>query len=221
MENYIKLLSIGEGIFPKDKIKTKIDLKNSNAVFSTESATKVYPSKKEYGVNSINIELENSNLEFLNDELILYKDSKLLSFLKIKADKSSTFFYADILSDGRSAENFDFTSMRAKNSFYIDKDIEYLEKFDVKGFELKNYIFDNSSTNKLFAKIYIKSLDNQNFLEYLRNNEFTSFTLSSKQNMIVGVISSENMARLKDTVNKLWGLYRSFLGKKEMNLGKQ
>ena len=57
-ENYIKLLSIGEGIFPNDRIKTNIKLKDSNAIFTTESATKVYPSKKEYGVNYINMELE-------------------------------------------------------------------------------------------------------------------------------------------------------------------
>ena len=220
-ENYIKLLSIGEGIFPKDKIKTNILLENSNSIFTTESATKIYPSKKEYGINSINISLENSNLEFINDELILYKDSKLLQFLKIKADDKSTFFYGDILSDGRSNENFDFTSMRAKNSFYIDMDIEYLEKFDVQGKELKNYIEDNSSQNELFAKVYIKTMNNGDFLNKLIENDFTSFSYTSKQNMIIGVLSDSNMAKLKTKVKTVWSLYRKFLGKKEFDLGKQ
>ena len=42
-ENYIKLLNIGEGIFPKDRIKTSFSLENSDLVITTESATKIYP----------------------------------------------------------------------------------------------------------------------------------------------------------------------------------
>ncbi len=78
-ENYIKLLNIGEGVFPKDKIRTSLVLDNSNLILTTESATKIYPSKKEFGINKIDLQLlNNSNLEFINDELILYKDSKYL-----------------------------------------------------------------------------------------------------------------------------------------------
>ena len=131
VENYIKLLSIGEGIFPKDKIRTNVSLTDSNTIITTESATKIYPSKKEFGINSINITLQNSNLEFINDELILFKEAKLLQLLKIKADEKSTFFYGDILSHGRSYENFDFTVMSAKNSFYCENKLEYLEKYNV------------------------------------------------------------------------------------------
>ena len=56
-ENYIKLLNIGEGIFPKDKIRTSLNLDNSNLILTTESATKIYPSKKEYGIQKIDIVL--------------------------------------------------------------------------------------------------------------------------------------------------------------------
>ena len=45
-ENYIKLLNIGEGIFPKDRLRTSVKLDNSNLILTTESATKIYPSKK-------------------------------------------------------------------------------------------------------------------------------------------------------------------------------
>ena len=54
-ENYIKLLNIGEGIFPKDRIRTAFKLDNSNLIITTESATKIYPSTKHYGINKINI----------------------------------------------------------------------------------------------------------------------------------------------------------------------
>ena len=92
-ENYIKLLNIGEGIFPKDRLRTSVKLDNSNLILTTESATKIYPSKKEYGINKIDVQLfNNSNLEFINDELILYKDSKYIQFFNLKSDESSTFF---------------------------------------------------------------------------------------------------------------------------------
>ena len=89
-ENYIKLLNIGEGIFPKDKIRTSLILDNSNLILTTESATKIYPSKKEYGIQKIDMVLENnSNLEFINDELILFKDSKYIQFFNLKSDENS------------------------------------------------------------------------------------------------------------------------------------
>ena len=156
-ENYVKLLSIGEGIFPKDKIKTNVLLEDSNAILTTESATKVYPSKKDFGINYINIKLKNSNLEFLNDELILYKDSKLLQILRIDADENSTFFYSDILTQGRSYEHFDFDSMFVRNKFFYNKELEYLENFEVIGKDLKDYIKRHKSANYIYLKLYNKN----------------------------------------------------------------
>ncbi|MDC0932897.1 urease accessory protein UreD [Arcobacteraceae bacterium] len=220
-ENYVKLLCIGEGIFPKDKIRTRISLENSNAIITTESATKIYPSKNEFGINSININLQNSNLEFINDELILFKDAKLLQLLKIKADESSTFFYGDILSHGRSYENFDFTVMSAKNSFYCEDELEYLEKYNVNGFGLQDYIKDNKSENNIFAKLYLKTHNNEYFLDNLKESSNQSFSYTSKKKMIIGVISANNMSKLKKKVLSIWSLYRLNLEKKEFNLGKQ
>lgn len=220
-ENYIKLLNIGEGIFPKDRVKTTFTLENSNLVITTESATKIYPSKKEFGLNSININLENSNLEFINDELILYKDSKYIQTFRLNFDEKSTFFYTDILSSGRSYENFEFSKMLIKNSFYENKTLEYLEKFEIKGDELKNYIDRKSSKNKLFAKIYIKATTNDTFLNTLHQEKFESFTFSRDKKIIIGVLSSDSMYELKDRIFKVWELYRTDLNKKRFTLGKQ
>lgn len=220
-ENYIKLLSIGEGIFPKDRLRTKIKLQNSEAIFTTESATKVYPSTKEFGINQINISLQNSNLEFINDELILYKNAKFLQFLKIKADEKSTFFYRDILSDGRSDENFDFHTMSAKNSFYCENNLEYLEKYKLLGANVETYIVDNKSKNDIFAKFYIKTKNNEQFVNNLAANDNQSFSYTINKKMIIGVISSNNMSSLKKNVLNIWTLYRKFFEKKEFNLGKQ
>jgi len=223
-ENYIKLLSIGEGIFPKDKIRTNIILENSDTIFTTESATKVYPSRSkngELGINKINIKLYNSNLEFINDELILYKDAKFLQLLQIQADEKSTFFYGDILSHGRSYEDFDFSLNSGKNSFFVDDTLEYLEKYQVLGDDLKTYIKNHNTKNNLFAKVYIKAQDNESFLNILNQNNINSFSYTSNKKMIIGVISSDNMSNLKKELNSVWTLYRKSLHKKQFNLGKQ
>ncbi|WP_298754245.1 urease accessory protein UreD [uncultured Arcobacter sp.] len=221
-ENYIKLLNIGEGLFPKDKIRTSFKLNNSKLILTTESATKIYPSKKEYGIQKIDITLENSsNLEFLNDELILYKDSKYIQLFNLKYDDSSTFFYTDILSRGRSFEDFDFSNMLIKNSFICDKKLEYIEKFDVCGNELKDYMQRKDSQNFIFAKIYIKTKENENFIKNIQQNGFESFTFSHNKKIIIGVISSNNMSNLKKKVMHIWEIYRKDLNKEKFSLGKQ
>lgn len=221
-ENYIKLLNIGEGIFPKDKIKNRFTLKNSELIITTESATKIYPSKKEFGLNYIDIKLENgSNLEFINDELILYKDSKFIQIFRLDYDENSTFFYNDILSSGRSFENFDFTYMKIKNLFTFNKRSEYLERFDITGNELKSYIQRKETKSKLFAKMYIKLKDNEEFLKLLEKEGFASFTYSKNKSMIIGVLSNSKMSDLKNEILFIWTLYRKSLNKSEFNLGKQ
>ena len=220
-ENYTKLLTIGEGIFPNDKIKTKCTLENSSCIFSTESATKIYPSKNNYGINKIDINLINSNCEFINDELILYKDAKLLQFLKIKLDDSSSLFYCDILSSGRSYENFDFTSMNIRNKFYVNNKLEYYENYDISGDEFKNYLNRHDSSNDIYAKIYIKIKDDEELFDILKQNDITTFTYTQSKFMIIGVISSSNMFKLKQKIQNIWNIYRGVLGKGAFNLGKQ
>lgn len=221
-ENYIKLLNIGEGIFPKDRLRTSVKLDNSNLILTTESATKIYPSKKEYGIQKIDIILKNnSNLEFINDELILYKDSRYIQFFNLKSDENSTFFYTDILSRGRSFENFDFSKMMIKNRFYCDKKLEYIEKFEIVGDELKDYINRKSSENFIFAKFYIKTKNNEEFINIVHKSGFESFSFSQNKKIIIGVISSNNMGDLKSKIMNIWTIYRENMNKKEFILGKQ
>lgn len=221
-ENYIKLLNIGEGIFPKDKIRTSLNLDNSSLILTTESATKIYPSKKEYGIQKIDIVLKNnSNLEFINDELILYKDSRYIQLFNLKSDENSTFFYTDILSRGRSFENFDFSKMMIKNRFYCENSLEYIEKFEIVGDELKDYVNRKNSENFIFAKFYIKTKNNEEFINIVHKSSFESFSFSQNKKIIIGVISSNNMFELKTKITKVWELYRKQLNKNSFNLGKQ
>ena len=45
---FMKLVHIGEGFFPSDRVSTKIRLKDSNLILTNESATKVYASSGEF-----------------------------------------------------------------------------------------------------------------------------------------------------------------------------
>lgn len=220
-ENYIKLLNIGEGIFPKDRIKTSFKLVSSSLILTTESATKIYPSKdKNFSLNAIKIDIKDSNLEFINDELILYKDAKFVQSVKYNLCENSTLFYTDILSSGRSFENFDFSYMKIKNSFYIDGVLEYKERFDVEGDFLKDYMKRREDENYLFAKIYIKTFNNEQFLNSLYLENFQSFSYSKSKKLLIGVLSSKSMNELKKEVNKVWNVYRKNLQKDEFSLGK-
>jgi urease accessory protein len=219
-ENYIKLLTIGEGIFPNDKIKTLCNMQNSSCIFSTESAIKIYPSNNNYSINKIILNLINSNCEFINDELILYKNAKFLQFLKIKLDDNSTLFYCDILSSGRSYENFDFTSMNIRNKFYINSKLEYYENYDISGDEFKEYLKRHNSSNNIYAKIYIKIENYEKLFNIFKNNNITTFTHTQSKLMIIGVISGYNMFKLKQKIQNIWDIYREILNKKSFNLGK-
>lgn len=221
-ENYIKFLSIGEGIFPKDKINLSMQLDRSECIVTTESATKVYPSKELYGVNRFDFKLRNSsNLECINDELILFKEAKYLQLFTLKADKTSNFFYTDIISSGRSFEHFDFTNMIARNRFIIEEELEYFEHFSISGNFLKEYFIRHQSDNFIYAKIYIKSIDNLQLKEILFENGFKSFTETRSKKMLVGVVMHSNVGKIKKIVHTIWGCYRKQQGKESFNLGKQ
>ncbi|WP_373032353.1 urease accessory protein UreD [Sulfurovum sp.] len=221
-ENYVKLLSIGEGIFPKDKINLKMKLAKSDCIITTESATKVYPSKESFGINRFDFSLKDgSNLECINDELILFKEAKYLQLFTLKADASSSFFYTDIISSGRSFEHFDFTQMLCRNRFIIEEDLEYLENFSISGDFLKEYFLRHKSKSYVYAKVYIKSADNLQLEETLRALGFHSFTLSRSRKMLIGVLSEENVGKMKKMIHIVWTSYRKQRNTNPFNLGKQ
>jgi len=221
-ENYIKLLSIGEGIFPKDKIQTSLTLVNSDCVLTTESATKVYSSTKEYGITRQYFKLQDrSNLEYINDELILFKKSKFIQLLSLSADGESTFFYVDIMSRGRSFEYFDFDDLIVRNRFKIDGELEYFEDFSLDGEAMKKYFKRHYSDGQMYSKVYIKSHDNEVLRTYLKNLGFESFSMTKRKKMLIGVLSGTNMGILKKNIMEVWKIYRTLLDKNSFDLGKQ
>jgi len=221
-EDYVKLLNIGEGIFPGDRVNLAVRLQKSRCILTTESATKVYPSRGGYGINRFDFRLEeHSELECINDELILFKAAKYLQLLTFSVDGGSYFFYVDILSNGRSFEHFDFTAMQVRNRFFIEGELEYFEQFNVAGTALQSYQQRRGSRRHLHAKIYVKSRNNTALEARLRAEGFTGFTFSHTGKMLVGTLVDDNMAALKASVKRAWTCYRALHGRQAFNLGKQ
>jgi len=224
-ENYIKLLTIGEGIFPNDKIQTTINLINSTCILTTESATKVYPSTSHannaFAINRLNFSLSNcSNFEYINDELILYNKAKFAQLVNFNISTDSTFFYVDVMSTGRSFEHFDFDLLKMRNRFVINNQLEYFENYSVTGYELKQYFKRHQSHEYYYGKVYIKSSDNKQLRATLRELGFTAFTQTRKQNMLIGVLTNTNIDKLKKQMLATWQAYRCQLNKKPFDLGK-
>ncbi|MDR1975964.1 MAG: urease accessory protein UreD [Campylobacteraceae bacterium] len=221
-ENYLKLLTVGEGIFPNDKICTELDMVGSNLILASESALKVYPSEGNFAVNRTVINLqERSNLEFLSDEVILFKNARFLQLFSLRFDAGSTFFYSSILSGGRSDEEYGFEELAERNRFIYNGEVEYLERFRIKGESLREYAKRHGAYKRLFAKIYIRVKDNEAFGELLLKEGVESFERTKSGAILVCIITGERISQIKDGVNFVWGMYRGAVGKKSFDLGKR
>jgi len=220
-DNYIKLLTLGEGFFPNDKLFTKVELTNSSLIIASESAAKVYPSKDVFAINKFDISLaQNSNLEFINDELIMFMGAKFIQFFNLDFDESCTFFCSEMMSSGRSYEEYDFSNLLMRNKFSKEGAVEYLECFDIEGAKLKDYS-KRHGREEIFAKIYVKSNDNEMFASVLSDMGVRAYEYTQNRAFIVIIICAGKISHLKEEIYNIWELYRKALGKKKFDLGKR
>ena len=221
-ENFVKLLTIGEGLFPKDKIHYRFTLDKSHLVLTTESASKYNACENNDLITThTHISLANhSNIEYLTDENILFANSHYLQCFSLHADEQSHFFYSDILSKGRSYENYDFTGYGARNTFYINGKLEYIEKFHLSQNELKKYLHDYKSEGQLFAKAYIKSPNSTLLEQKLLTAGVNSFYWSWQKKIAIVVIIESQMQELKQKIEQIYDIYRATRDKKTFHLSK-
>ena len=221
-ENFIKLLTMGEGLFPKDKVHYHFSLDKSHLVLTTESASKYNACNvPDIIATHTHIRLvDNSNIEYLTDENILFEDSHYLQCFSLRCDERSHFFYSDILSKGRSYENYNFLGYGARNTFYIDDKLEYIEKFHLSQDELKQYLKDYKSQGQLFAKAYIKSPNAQMLEQKLLESGISSFYWSWQKKIAVVVVIEKQMQELKQKILQIYDIYRSIRGKNKFHLSK-
>ncbi|ATB70604.1 Urease accessory protein UreD [Sulfurospirillum diekertiae] len=220
-ENYVKLLSIGEGIFPKDRIKTHFSLQQSSCIVASESATKVYPSPQgQFGIHAIQLDLVSSNLEYMNDEMILFQGAKLIQCLHVKASKNSDFFYSDILTHGRSFEAYDFERMVIRNRFSIEGVLEYHEAFDLSKEVIKSYLIRHHASQMIFAKVYVKCAHLEAYAKNCFDAQLGCFGYTQNRQMLLGLFSGSSMVEVKKKVTQAWQIYRTINQKAKFHLGK-
>lgn len=119
------LMQLGGGYVENERFRTYVHLKeNARAVVTTQAATKIYKCDNDlpsYQRNEIILE-DNSNLEFISDSVILYKDAMFRQETEIRMKGSSSLIYTDGITSGWSPDGgkFKYSSVQMKLKLYID-----------------------------------------------------------------------------------------------------
>ena len=184
---HIYIMSSAGGILQGDKFQIKIKAsENSNAIITTQSATKIYNTENHIPSQIIDIIVEkNSYLEFIPKQIIPHKYSEFLQKTNLKVDQGSTLVYSETISCGRIAhgEEFDFKSLIFRTKAVNEKDeILFSDAMNLEPKSRKR-IFENLyGKKKIFSTIYIvsKRFDNEKL-------DTKIYTLLKKSQIIGGV----------------------------------
>jgi len=130
------LLQLGGGYIEGEKYKNRFKLKdNARAIITTQAAAKVYKCLNNIMTQQeTEIELgKNSVLEYITDNVILYKDAIYKQVNNIYLDKSSTLIYSDGITSGWSpeGENFKYRSVQLKSNVYVNNKLVLLDNLIV------------------------------------------------------------------------------------------
>ncbi|WP_297520684.1 urease accessory protein UreD [uncultured Clostridium sp.] len=119
------LMQLGGGYVENEKFRNAIHVKeNARAIVTTQAATKVYKCMNElpsYQRNEIELE-ENSVLEFVTDNVILYKDAMFRQDTTIRLRDTSTLMYTEGLTSGWSPDGkrFQYSSVQMKLRMFLN-----------------------------------------------------------------------------------------------------
>lgn len=119
------LMQLGGGYVENERFRTYVHLKeNARAVVTTQAATKIYKCDNDlpsYQKNEIILE-DNSNLEFITDSVILYKDAMFRQETEIRMKDSASLVYTDGITSGWSPDGgkFKYSNVQMKLRLYID-----------------------------------------------------------------------------------------------------
>ncbi len=130
------LLQLGGGYIEGEKYKNIFKLKdNARAIITTQASAKVYKCLNNIKTKQeTEIELgKNSVLEYITDNVILYKDAIYKQVNNIYLDESSTLIYSDGITAGWSPEgdNFKYKSVQLKSNVYVNNKLVLLDNLIV------------------------------------------------------------------------------------------
>lgn len=120
------LFHMGGGFLGGERFRTDLIVKdNTNAIFTSQSASKIYKVREKGKPSTYFVNLEvgdNSIVEFVNDSVILYPNAEYHQFNVFDIKSTSTFFYSEVLSPGYApdGDKYMYTEMWLNTKLYID-----------------------------------------------------------------------------------------------------
>lgn len=221
-ERYVKLLTIGEGLFPGDRLHTRLSVCNSEMTFASESAQKIYgETGKDSAKQTLTLQLKHAQVALLNDELLLYQQASFAGLTRIETDKTSTLFFADLINKGRSFEDFDFTRYFNHLTVSVEGQVEYAERYCLSGNEMKARFAFYALNRPVVARVIIKPPSNpSDYLSHLHAQGFGEATLSAHGKLLIITLISNNEHQQKQQIAMLWRDWRQQQGLALLDLGK-
>lgn len=140
------LIQLGGGYIEGEYYENRLKLEEgSQAILTTQVSSKIY--KSENGIPSkqyTNLQLEkNSKLEFINDNVILYKDAVYEQSTDIYLEEGATLIYSDGITAGWSPDGklFQYTSAKIKTNLYLNGELIYLDNLKItpKDYEVQSF----------------------------------------------------------------------------------
>lgn len=170
------LMHMGGGYVEGEACSNYIELKkNTRSIITTQAPTTIYKSQK--GIpckqySKIKLE-ENSVLEYMLDNTILFKDSIYNQDTDIYMDKNSTLIYTDGLTSGWSpdGEKFQYDTVRMKNRIFMNGKLVFMDNLmlNPKTQNLEDLGFLEGYSNYGTAIIIDRRID-ESFIEKLRED---------------------------------------------------
>ena len=202
-----------------DQHSVNVRVENSKAMVFSQSAEKIYKSinNTKAIINNEIIVGENSWLEWLPQETILFENSKLIRNLKIHLDKNSESLIGEIVVLGRLAKGEFSNNIYLKDSISIYKDSK-LQWLDIVLLEdelskTKHSVARLNGANCFFTIVMsavnaekYESLLND-YIERNINDLFISTTVVNNNLIVRGL--AKNPLDLRNLFSKIWIFIRS------------
>lgn len=131
------LVHIGGGYVQKESYENHISiLKDAKCILTTQASTQIYKTLvNDFATQSTQIYLEDGSLlEFLQNNLILFKDSLYKQDVRINMHKGASLIYTDGITAGYSDDGkpFSYNEAFLKTSIYVDSNPILLDNFILK-----------------------------------------------------------------------------------------
>lgn len=168
------LMQLGGGYVENEKFRSGIHIKkDARAIVTTQAATKIYKcinNLPSYQKNEIFVD-ENATLEYISDNVILYKDAMFKQETVIKLKDTASLVYTEGLTSGWSPDGkkFQYSSLQMKLKLYIEDKLMMLDnlKLDPRVDNMSSLGFFEEYNN-YSSMIFIDKMVNDELIETLR-----------------------------------------------------